>query len=271
TFLTDAHSPFLFTVGTALQSTYLIGFVFVVLAFPTGRLRGRVDRAIVWLGAALATLVEFVSLLLSDSDAVLCSGCPRNVLELQRDDGLANGILQGQRLTGVALALSVANDVAGGPLGQAAKWALFAVFATVPVAVLVVLLQHRLARSAVADLVVELGAGTQGVDLRDALSRALGDPALELAFWFPAGGRYVDRDGQPVALPGPDADRVATLVERDGQPIAALVHDAALKENADLVASVCAAAALTLENERLEAELRARLAELQASRARLVE
>src|SRR5581483_1612985 len=308
TFLTDAHSPLLFTVGTALQSTYLIGFVFVVLAFPTGRLRGRVDRAIVWLGAALATLVEFVSLLLSDSDAALCSGCPRNVLELQRDDGLANGILQGQRLTGVALALltvavlvgrwraatapqrrgvapvlwagsatvlvfalSVANDVAGGPLGQAAKWALFAVFATVPVAVLVVLLQHRLARSAVADLVVELGAGTQGVDLRDALSRALGDPALELAFWFPAGGRYVDRDGQPVALPGPDADRVATLVERDGQPIAALVHDAALKENADLVASVCAAAALTLENERLEAELRARLAELQASRARLVE
>ena len=34
---------------------------------------------------------------------------------------------------------------------------------------------------------------------------------------------------------------------------------------------MCAAAALTLENERLQAELRARLAELQASRARLVE
>jgi signal transduction histidine kinase len=37
------------------------------------------------------------------------------------------------------------------------------------------------------------------------------------------------------------------------------------------VQSVCAAAALTLENARLQAELRARLAELQASRARLVE
>jgi signal transduction histidine kinase len=37
------------------------------------------------------------------------------------------------------------------------------------------------------------------------------------------------------------------------------------------VDSVCAAAALTLENERLRAELLARLAELQASRARLVE
>jgi signal transduction histidine kinase len=37
------------------------------------------------------------------------------------------------------------------------------------------------------------------------------------------------------------------------------------------VQSVCAAAALTLENARLQAELRARLGELQASRARLVE
>ena len=34
---------------------------------------------------------------------------------------------------------------------------------------------------------------------------------------------------------------------------------------------MCAAASLALENERLQAELRARLTELQASRARLVE
>ena len=56
-----------------------------------------------------------------------------------------------------------------------------------------------------------------------------------------------------------------------GEPIAALIHDPALAENQELVQSVCAAAALTLENARLQAELRARLAELQASRARLVE
>jgi signal transduction histidine kinase len=61
------------------------------------------------------------------------------------------------------------------------------------------------------------------------------------------------------------------VVEREGETIAALVHDPALAENSELVQSVCAAAALTLENARLQAELRARLAELQASRARLVE
>ena len=49
------------------------------------------------------------------------------------------------------------------------------------------------------------------------------------------------------------------------------MHDPVLEHNAELVRSVCAAASLALENERLQAELRARLVELQASRARLVE
>src|SRR6202040_657635 len=61
------------------------------------------------------------------------------------------------------------------------------------------------------------------------------------------------------------------LVERDGRPVAALLHDPVLEHNTQLVESVCAAAGLALENERLAAELRARVAELQASRARIVE
>jgi signal transduction histidine kinase len=134
-----------------------------------------------------------------------------------------------------------------------------------------VFLQRQLARGMVAGLVVELGAPSASADLRDALARALGDPSLELAFWFGAEKCYVDGDGAPVKLPDADSRRRATLVERDGQPVAALIHDPVLEHNAELVQSVCAAASLTLENERLQAELRARLVELQASRARLVE
>ena len=166
------------------------------------------------------------------------------------------------------LAFSVANDIFGHPLGQGPAWARELVFASIPIAVLAALLQRRLARGAVAGLVVEL-EGVRAVDLREALARALGDPSLELAYWMPAGARYVDAGGQPVALP--ESERTATMVEREGEPIAALIHDPALAENDELVRSVCAAAALTLENARLQAELRARLAELQASRARLVE
>src|SRR5207248_5191846 len=101
--------------------------------------------------------------------------------------------------------------------------------------VLAALLQRRLARGAVAGLVVELGEGATSVDLREALGRALGDPLLELAYWVPAGARYVDSAGSPVQLPQSGDDRAATIVGRDGEPIAALIHDRALAENQELV------------------------------------
>ena len=142
--------------------------------------------------------------------------------------------------------------------------------AAIPVAVLLVFIQRRLAQGAVAGLVVELGGRGAALDLREALSRALGDPSLALAYWFPAGSRYVDSDGRPVELPEAGAGRRSTVIERGGQPVAALIHDPALQYNPGLVNSVCAAAGLTLDNERLQAELRARLVELQAPRARLV-
>jgi signal transduction histidine kinase len=308
TFLADAGSSLVFTVGKALESVYLLGFVYLVLAFPSGRLRARLDRGLIVAAVALVTVVELVWLLFADSRSQICSDCPPNAFEVTRDDGLANGILQAQRTVGVvlslftvvllvrrwrrasaperragapvlwagsamfaALAFSVANDIFGHPLGEGPAWTREVVFASIPVAVLAVLVQRRLARGAVAGLVVELGGGATTVDLREALGRALGDPSLELAYWVPAGARYVDAGGRPLALPEPGGERAATVVERDGEPVAALIHDPALAQNGELVRSVCAAAALSLENARLQAELRARLAELQASRARLVE
>jgi signal transduction histidine kinase len=308
TFLADASASLPFTVGKALESVYLLGFVYLVLSFPTGQLRSRLERVLVTAAVVLVTVVEVAWLLFADSHSQICSDCPHNAFELTRDDGLANGILQAQRSVGVvlsmftvtllvrrwvrasaperragapvlwagsamfgALAFSVANDIFGHPLGSGPAWTREVMFASIPVAVLAVLLQRRLARGAVAGLVVELGAASSSVDLREALGRALGDPSLELAYWVPARSRYVDSSGHPVELPSAAGGRTATVVERESQPIAALIHDPALAENHELVQSVCAAAGLTLENARLQAELRARLAELQASRARLVE
>jgi signal transduction histidine kinase len=53
--------------------------------------------------------------------------------------------------------------------------------------------------------------------------------------------------------------------------VAAIIHDASLENERELVRAVAAAAAVTLEVERLDAELRAKVEELRASRARLVE
>jgi signal transduction histidine kinase len=61
-----------------------------------------------------------------------------------------------------------------------------------------------------------------------------------------------------------------TVLEHDGNPIAALVHDRSLLDDPELVQAVGAAASLALENARLQAELRAQLEEVRASRARIV-
>jgi signal transduction histidine kinase len=139
----------------------------------------------------------------------------------------------------------------------------------VPVALAVGLLWGRTSRSAVADLVVELERTPPG-SVRDALGRTLGDPSLELALWLPARGEYVDADGRLVELPELGSGRAVTILGSANAPVAALVHDPVLLERRALLEAAGAAARLALENERLQAELRAQLAELRASRARIV-
>ncbi len=93
-FLTDAHQPLPFTVGTAVQACYLAGFGYLILSFPSGRLNTLMERIVIWSAITLATVVQVATLWFSDSKAVLCDGCPRNVLEVVRNDALANGFAQ---------------------------------------------------------------------------------------------------------------------------------------------------------------------------------
>jgi signal transduction histidine kinase len=120
-------------------------------------------------------------------------------------------------------------------------------------------------------LISHLGAARRAGVLREALARALGDPSLELAYWLPDSEHYVDANGQPVELPAPGSGRAVSEVQSDGRRVAAIVHDPALLDDPDQVRAAGAAAALALENERLEAELRAKVEEVRASRSRLVE
>lgn len=147
-----------------------------------------------------------------------------------------------------------------------------AAFLIVPYAFLAVLARAQVSRAgAVSELVARLSDAPGPGTLRDALADALADRSLTLAYWLPDQRRYVDAEGRPVELPASNSGATATEVERDGAPIAAIVHDSALCEEPELVAAAGAAAALALENERLDAELRARISELHASRTRIVE
>jgi signal transduction histidine kinase len=102
--------------------------------------------------------------------------------------------------------------------------------------------------------------------LRDALADALGDPSLCLAYRRTGRDEFVDAEGHPYVLP----ETGVTLLEREGEVLGALVHDPALDEDPDLIRAAAGAAALALDNERLAAELRARVAEVEESRERLL-
>jgi signal transduction histidine kinase len=148
-------------------------------------------------------------------------------------------------------------------------WFETAVVGAIPLSLAAGMLWGRSSRGAVADLVVELER-TPPVPVRDALARTLGDPSLELALWLPERAAYVDGAGRLRRLPADGSGRAVTVLGPAEAPVAALVHDPALLERPALLRSAGAAARLALENERLQAALRLQLAELRASRTRIV-
>lgn len=110
-----------------------------------------------------------------------------------------------------------------------------------------------------------------GVPVREALAQRLGDRTLTIAYWLPERSLFVDERGHPVTLPTPASGRAWTAVEHDGNRVAAIIHDADLRARPELVEAAAAGAVLALDNERLKADLRARLEELRSSRRRIVE
>jgi signal transduction histidine kinase len=125
-------------------------------------------------------------------------------------------------------------------------------------------------RVLVADLVVELGEARSDT-LRGELSRALGDPSLEIGYWLPDRRIYVDADGRALTLPTPDSNRSMTVLENAGQPVAALVHDPSVLDDPGLVEAVGSAAQLAAANAQLRAEVQAQVEELAASQRRILE
>jgi signal transduction histidine kinase len=120
-------------------------------------------------------------------------------------------------------------------------------------------------------LITELSTGSPSpARARDLLARALEQPSLRLAFWLPERSEYVDTAGvalpASLELPG----RSVTAIQRGGQPYAIVVHESALPEERDVVELAGSSSILALENVRLEADLRASIGELRASRTRIV-
>jgi signal transduction histidine kinase len=126
-------------------------------------------------------------------------------------------------------------------------------------------LRRRRARAQLARLVVELADAPRPGGLRDSLADALGDPDLELLYRTDE-DEWLRPDGTPAGVPGDDATQ---LVGVEGL-VGALVHRPGLLDDPALRDELSSAARLALEHERLQAAARKQLADLRASRARLV-
>jgi signal transduction histidine kinase len=296
---TNAGLPHTFGQVTDLLPPVL--FLHVFLAFPTGRLEHRLDRVLVGAGYLTAVGLELAGVALGGYG-------PNNLLQLVALPGVSSVLQKVQLLTLSALCLiglvvlalrrrsarrplrrSIALLVDSFALGlvmlavllvvaafsapafETIRRTTFFVVGIAPVAFLAGLLSARLARSSVGDLVLELAPGTGSPHLRDALARALRDPLLTVAYWLPKFDSWADARGRRVLLPEAGAPTATTMIYGDGAPVAALVHDAALLDEPELLDAVTAAAGIALENARLQAELNARLIELRGSRGRVIE
>ena len=275
--LSQFDSPTLKVLAVVLEDLWSIAIIWLLLTLLTGgRLSSRTDRVLV--GAfVLQNILWIASYLFVERDG--------NFLLVHADAGVVEA-LDGA----VAMVVSIACLSVAGVIGVRWKraspprrrallpavagisalvffavanqapsewlaWIAILSLLTIPAAFLVGLLRSRLARGGLADLFRELPS-KRGAELEAALARTLGDPDLTVVYDDP--------------LPPPAEGRRAVPIEQEGRPIAALHYDASLDDDPELVEAVAAAATLALENERLHEQSAARLAELMASRERLV-
>ncbi len=292
------------TIGILLVDSSILLFVLLLVSFPDGRLAAAPDRWIAGAAAFAFMPLEFVWLAFLPAEA---PGEPTNVFLIWPSASTADAVDTVQRVLIVASQLALAALIAwrwwhasvprrrvltpalvgsvallmfttifvidklAEQVPQWLVWGFFGTFVAIPIAMLTQMVRARLARGGVSDLLVALTGEPRPRQLRDALARALRDPTLEIAFWLPEYETYSDLEGRPVEV-DPDAPgRTLTPIDREGRRIAVLLHDPALRDDPALLDGVAAAAAFTLENARLQAELRARLDELRSSRSRILE
>jgi PAS domain S-box-containing protein len=283
--LHDANGAVPYTIGVFTANLVFAVLVHALVALPGGRLHSRLNRVMV-LVAYLDVLGLQALAVVFDPLTRWHSDHPRNLALVASHPDLATALYELEAAIALAVALEVTlilfrwsrsrTPVArrrvmpilvGGNLGLL-LFGIGLVLAplssgaavvgiglgllssvALPAAFVAGLLQGRLSRAAVGELLVELREGTTALGLQDALRRTLGDPSLDLVRRDARGG-YRDGSGRPVTLPGPGDLRTTTPIAHQGDEIAVLVHDKVLRLRPELLDAVSAAAGFALANER---------------------
>jgi signal transduction histidine kinase len=176
--------------------------IHLLVTYPSGRLSSRLDLVAVAIGyaAAVATPVWQSEIATSVLAVLLVAVCARSYMR-------AVGPARRARLYALWAAAGLGFVLAAGatarlvvPAGGSNELSLLALEATlcaIAGGLLTGLISPSWSRLAITDLVVELGESRSGT-LRDELARALGDPTLEVGYWLPNSGAFVDSGGAEV-------------------------------------------------------------------------
>jgi signal transduction histidine kinase len=285
-------------------------YALMVLAYPSGRVRAGSERLFVAVAVVVGLVWMGAPLLFVPGPGAGCSSCAPRVASLLYTGTTFDILPVGQASWSAFIALGIVfvvllvGRLRAGPPGArvtllplglavffaaaefiaqrvvwlggwssafpALDWIDRANALLLPLAIFVGLAAIRRRRGPLGDLVVELGRAGPG-QVRPALARAVRDSTLELALWLPDRKEFVDEVGTPIDTSAVPPGRAVTAIGPPGEPLAALIHDDRLLGQRSLLEAAGSAARLALENTRLQAELRAQLAELRSSRARIVE
>ncbi|HYP44272.1 MAG TPA: histidine kinase [Propionibacteriaceae bacterium] len=291
--------PVLHSVGHIFDMVPAAMFLHIFLAFPTGRLVRRPERVLVAFCYAVTLVLQVAKIVLgadpSSVFAVTDQPAVGNVVEQVQLSLVAGSLLVGtlllyQRrphaagshrrpaalvvdafgLALVMLALLYVTGLLSLAAVEVVRLVTFAALGLAPIAFLLALLDMRLARGDVTELLVELRSDPT-INVQGPLARALRDPSLRLSYWLPEFNGWADQEGAPTPEPTANGRRALRILYREGEPMAAVNFDRSLEDEHELLDAVLATASIALENGRLRAELRARLQELHGSRVRVLE
>jgi signal transduction histidine kinase len=304
--LTRLHYPLPFTIGYLTGSLYQASLAHLALAWPYGRLRSRLDKAVVAGNYAWNIGNNTVQMLFWNPRTNGCGvACPANLLLADSSDRLYSTAGTVGSFIGIFVTVAVVALIAWhwwSARGYARRAMTRLIWVALPIGAFIIILQTpsdlglsslatqgigpliliaapaayaigmaraQMARRAVGAALVDLEPGPPPGRLRDALAAALGDPALQLAFRVPGRDRYLDTSDQAVDLAQLPGGRMLTALDPAGDAV--LIHHEELRHEPDLVRVTVTAACLALEHSRLQAEVRAQLEQVRASRARIVQ
>ena len=296
TSLYEANYAVPYTIGTIVGSVFIAVFLHLMLAYPSGRLLSGSGRTLVVAAYAAAVVAPLADAMFPQDQTCKPHACPDNLVLVSRDHAAhvtttalstvaavilfagAFWLLVGRwrratpamrrqlrpvylagGLSVVLLAIGFIVTPFSGAGNTIVSVALIVTFTAVPFLFLAGLLGTTLARSAgVGTIFSAVPERASPGEVQEGLRAALRDPTAEVAYWYEEGGHYVDVDGNRYELPSDTRHRVVTRLDYADSPVAAIVHDAALRDEPELLEAITGAARIALERDKLLVEVKAR-------------